>query len=93
MLEKCDLELIALSQDEVANFLKIAPIFKQTTLSKSYYNNLENDLKTISSETILASRDGLNPKVSELIKNVLLNHQGELIKEAEIFRSFLKDSS
>ena len=34
-LEKCDLELIPLSQNEIDNFLKSAPFLKQTALSKN----------------------------------------------------------
>jgi hypothetical protein len=43
---------------------------KKTTLSKNYYRALKSDLRTIFSKTILASRKNLNPKISDLIKDI-----------------------
>lgn len=71
VLQKCDVELIQLSKKEVENFLKIASFFQETELPKSYYKALKNDLRTISSQTILASRKNLNPRIVELVKDTL----------------------
>jgi uncharacterized protein len=88
VLQKCDLELISLTQTEIDNFLKIAPFLQKAQLAKNSYKNLQTDLATVSSPTFLASRKNLNPKIIELIKDILANHKEELIKESEIFKSF-----
>ncbi len=87
-LEKCDLELIPLSQKEVANFLNNAPFLKKAGLPKNYYKALKTDLVTVSSKTILASRKNLDPKISDLVKVILTKNKEELIKESAIFKSF-----
>jgi len=86
-LEKCDLELVPLSQNEIVNFLRNAPFFKKTDLPKSYYSTLENDVRTISSKTILASKKNFDPEILDLVKDILTNHREELIKEDVIFGS------
>lgn len=92
-LQKCDLELIALRAQEIDNFLSIAPFLKKAALLKNSYNGLKSDLNTVSSKTILASRKNLNPKIVDLIRNILANHKEELIKENEIFKNLFKISS
>jgi len=88
VLNQCDLKLISLSQDEVNNFLKIAPFLHKDQLARNYYKNLEDNLNTVSSRTFLSSRINLNPKIVELIKNILVNHKEELLTEGDIFKSF-----
>jgi TRAP transporter TAXI family solute receptor len=87
-LEKCDLELVSLSQKEVSNFLNDAPFLEKTNFPKNYYESLKSDLKTISSKTILASRKNLDPKISYLVKDILINRKEELTKESVIFAGF-----
>lgn len=84
-LEKCDLELVSASAQEINNFLKIAPFFKKTYLPKNFYSSLKSDLKTISTTTILTSRKHLDQIIIDLIKDILVNHKDELIKENQIF--------
>lgn len=88
VLKKCDVELIALSENEIANLLKIAAFFQKNTLPKTSYTSLKSDLPTVSSKTILASRKNLDSKIVSLVKKVLVDHKEELVKEGEIFRSF-----
>lgn len=89
VLKRCAVELVQLSPQEVKNFLDLGGSFlAETKISKRYYQPLSDDLATVSSETILAARSDLNPKIIELIKDVLSNHKEELIAENNIFRSF-----
>jgi TRAP transporter TAXI family solute receptor len=84
-LEKCDLELVSLSAQEIDNFLKIAPFFKKSSLSKNFYSILKSDLNTISTTTILASKKHLDQRIIDLVKDILINHKDDLIKKNQIF--------
>ncbi len=75
VLKKCDVELVSLTNEELENFLKIAPF-------------LEKKSGNIFSKTILASRKNFDSEIINQVKNILKNHREELIKENAIFKSF-----
>jgi len=86
-LNKCDLELITLSTQESANFLKTAPFLREGFIDKELYKLTQN-IETISSETILAARKEIDPKIVMLVQDVFLNHKHDLIAENTIFKGF-----
>ena len=87
-LQECDLELIALNDNEINNFLKISPFLKPGNITENIYPQIYKNIKTISSSTIIASRPNFNPEIVSLIQDILINRKAELIKENQIFKSF-----
>ncbi len=87
-LANCDVKLLQLSQSELKNFSLIAPFFKKNKISKNFYPSLPKEINTISSDTILASRNDLDPQIISALQDILQNHKSELIKENPIFSNF-----
>lgn len=87
-LEKCDVELISLPQEEAENFLKIAPFLNKGIISREQYSLEAKDIKTISSQTIIAARKGIDQNILKLIQDIIANHKEELMKESAIFKGF-----
>lgn len=89
VLDKCNLEMVSIPNNEIENFLSIAPYFEKGKISEKLYSSLSDDVKTISSPTLLSSRDNVDPNIINLIKLVLQKHKKELIEENRIFQSFV----
>ncbi len=88
ILQKCDVRLISLSQKEVHNFTNQFPFLRQSLIDQRHYIKSKEKILTVSSQTILAARDNIDPLIIDLIKNVVINHKDELIRSNPIFKNF-----
>ncbi len=86
VLDKCDVEIISLPKSEIKNFTKIAPFLKETEISEELYRSLGKNINTVSTNTILAARKGINPEIKELMRSVFTDYKSELIADNLLFQ-------
>ncbi len=67
MLQKSDLEILSLFDSDFNNFLKITPFLKKVKIYAKTYPQLHENIKTVSTNTIIASILNINPQIIALI--------------------------
>lgn len=89
-LKNCNVDFLSLNKKEIKNFTSLMPSFlRADKISRMLYSSYtKGDVITVSSNTILAARDDLDPKIIAMIQNILKSHKDELIEKDLIFLNF-----
>lgn len=84
-MKDCNLRLISLSKGEIIQLLMSSEYNKQSSIKKSSYDSLTDDIKTVSSPAILVAKKNIDEGHIDFFKEFVILHREELIKIDSIF--------
>ena len=81
MIDNCNATLVSLSDSEINSFISLSPqYFSQSTIPAGTYHKINQNVKTLSSQTILIASAKLDNKIIHNFVNIISKHKEELVE-------------